>query len=356
MFLVVPGFVPVVPGPGFGRVMARFLGAASCPSLSLALSPLSLALALVALWPDFLGPKVVSRCPWLCPRCPWPWLWSRYGQISWGRELCLVVPGFVPVVPGPGFGRVMARFLGAASCPSLSLALSPLSLALALVALWPDFWGRKLFQSQGQRGTTRGPKKSGHNATKAGARDNGDIARDNEGQLAAPRNLAITRPKPGPGTTGTKPGTTRNNFSALRNVAITRPKPGPGTTGTNQGQRGTTRGPKKSGHNATKARARDNGDKAGDNEKQLSAPRKSGKPGQRGQSQGQRGTTRGPKKSGHNATKARARENADKARDNEKQLSAPRNLAITRPKPRPGTTGTKPGTTRNNFRPQEIWP
>ena len=265
LFLVVPGFVPVVCGPGFGRVRgriscapelslvvpgpfvpvvpslpglgrvggrflvpprccpplslalsplslvlalvasaARFLVAASCPALPLALSPLSLAVALVALWPDFLGPKVVSRCPWLCPRCPWPWLWSRYGQISWGRELSLVAPGFVPVVPGPGFGRVMATFLRAESCFSLSLALSAFSLALALVALWPDFLGPRV--------VPRCPWLcSPLSLAVARARDNGDKTRGNEGQLAAPRNLAITRPKPGPGTTGTKPGTTRDN-------------------------------------------------------------------------------------------------------------------------------------------------
>ena len=56
----------------------------------------------------------------------------------------LVVPGLVPGVPGlpglllgvpdAGFGRVLARFL----VPS-SLPWSLVSLALALVACWPDF-------------------------------------------------------------------------------------------------------------------------------------------------------------------------------------------------------------------------
>ena len=46
------------------------------------LSLLSLALALVALAADFCRTRVVPRCPWLCPCCPWPWLWSCSGPIS----------------------------------------------------------------------------------------------------------------------------------------------------------------------------------------------------------------------------------------------------------------------------------
>jgi len=84
-----------------------------CLSPPLALSPLSLALSLVAFAPDILGSVLplgalgcpvalglgsghgwvrshgfdfVSHRPWLRPRCPKPWLWSRLGSIAFAQH------------------------------------------------------------------------------------------------------------------------------------------------------------------------------------------------------------------------------------------------------------------------------
>ena len=46
-------------------------------------------------------PQGCPRGPWLCPWCPWPWLWSLAGAISWDQ-----------------------------GCPSWSLALSSLALSI----------------------------------------------------------------------------------------------------------------------------------------------------------------------------------------------------------------------------------
>ena len=77
--LVVSDFVTGAPGPGCGRVLARFPVPRVAPCGSMALPLVSLVLALVAFWPDFSCPRLPHRGPWLCP---------------WSLALALVAPGF----------------------------------------------------------------------------------------------------------------------------------------------------------------------------------------------------------------------------------------------------------------------